>query len=91
MFIGVGNKAKPVVCNAKFFGYGRNLSHHMTQYFFVFSRDVSHRADLFLGDQQDVSRGLGVDVFKCQANIVLEHNVSRDFAVDNFLKYAHEV
>ena len=52
--------------------------------FGVLTLNIIDGPDRFLGDDQDVSWGLGVDVAKSEHLIGFEHDVGRDFTVDDF-------
>lgn len=58
----------------------------MPQEFLVFLPDVGMRAKDLARNDQHVHRRLGVNVAKCQAEVVLVNNGRRDLAVENLLK-----
>ncbi len=53
---------------------------------------MSDRLELLLGNEQDMRRRQRADVVKCEAQLVLVHDVGGDFLVDNPLEdrlFAH--
>src|SRR5690606_10438158 len=66
-----------------------NLHHEMAKERLLIPRGRSDRLKRLLGNEQNVGGGLGVYVLKGQTEIVLEHNLRRDFLIDDLLKYRH--
>ena len=53
--------------------------------FFVFGKRVERRV-VFLGNNEDVDWGLGIDILEGENFVVLIHNLRRDFFIYNFTK-----
>lgn len=73
--------------NAKFRGDLSCDQKHMAKKFFVLRLDFCQRSNLFLGYNQNVSRGLWANIMKDEAMFVFVNNFSRYFAIDDLLKY----
>jgi hypothetical protein len=52
---------------------------HMNSHGQVLLIEISQGNDVLPGDDQDVDRGLGMDIFKGQDALILEYYVTRDF------------
>ena len=64
----------------------RRCSHQMTHQRSVFCQSLCRRGYMLLGDNQQVSRCLGVDVGEANAQIVFVYPVSRNRSVDDLAK-----
>jgi hypothetical protein len=55
---------------------------------FVLRGEIVERGDVLLGDNQDVRRGVGVDVPESQADVVLKDDLGRDLSGNNLAEDA---
>lgn len=62
------------------------LEEEMAEEFFVVGAGFGEAGDGFLGDDEDVGRGLGIDVAKGEDFGVFKDDVSGDFAGDDFFE-----
>ncbi len=68
-------------------GQVANRAIQMADQLLILVRDVVDRGDFFPGNHQQVNGRLSIDVFDCNAQIVLVDDVRRQLAVDDSLEY----
>ena len=62
--------------------------HQMTQAQPVFPVRVLQGLQVFLGDDQHVGRGFGVNVLECQGQVILEKHLGRDLLPNDLAEQA---
>lgn len=59
-------------------------SHQMAEQWGVFGGCLCLRGDVLFGDDQQVGRGLGINVGKTDTALVFVHTIRWDLSLDNF-------
>ena len=89
---GVDDQAVARCGEALLFGDLAGFEQQVAEQGAVLGSGVLHAGDDFLGDDEDVRRGLGLDVAESQTIVVLIDDVGGNFAADDFAKnslFAH--
>ncbi len=90
ILIGVDHQSVAIGGEAQLRSNLTGLHHQMPHDAFVVElMKLGHGLNGLFRNQKHVYRGLGLNVFKRQANIVFVNDVGRNFAVDDFCKNAH--
>lgn len=75
--------------DAELGGDGTCGEEEVAEEFLVFGGGFADAGDGLFGNDEDVSGGLRIDVFKGEAELVFVDDIGRDFAVDDLLENAH--
>lgn len=82
----VEDEPKTILREAQFLRDFARLEHQVAENLVILRRRFGDAGNGFLRDQQNVRRGLRVDVAKRDDEVVFINNLRRDFARDDFFK-----
>lgn len=82
----VEDEPKTILREAEFLRDLARLEHQVAENLVIFSRRFGDAGNGFLRNQQNVRRGLRVDVAKGDDEVVFINDLRRDFARDDFFK-----
>lgn len=60
----------------------------MTEDFFFLIRNINERGKVFFGDEQYMSRGLGIDILEGNDLVIFIHYLRRNVLIYDFTEYA---
>ena len=69
-------------------GNGRGLEDDLRDHLAVIFREVVNTPDMSPGNEEQVNRRLGMDVFECHEGIVLVGKIGRLFVINDLTKQA---